>query len=314
MKNTMNKVVLSAALACGVTFVPNVFAQQPSEADVKVTPVRRGIYMISGDGGNITVQTGQQGILLVDTGFAPLAPKVMAEVRKLGRGPVHYIINTHVHPDHVGGNEAMTKLIPPNRAQPLLIIAQENVLNRMTKPVTGNETPPVQAGLPTDEYFLPFKDLHYNGEAVIVYHEPAAHTDGDSLVLFRGTDVISTGDLFTPDGYPFIDIERGGSVKGLVDALNHILDLAVPADKQEGGTIIIPGHGRLCEEAEVVEFRDMVVIIRDRIQDMMKKGMSLAQIKDAKPSLDYDTQYVGPNSFIKADQFVESIYKSLGGK
>jgi glyoxylase-like metal-dependent hydrolase (beta-lactamase superfamily II) len=196
----------------------------------------------------------------------------------------------------------------------LLIIAQENVLNRMTKPVTGNETPPLEIGLPSDEYYLPFKDLHYNDEAIIIYHEPNAHTDGDSVVLFRGSDVISAGDIFTPEGYPFIDLERGGSIAGEIAALNHILDLTVPADKQEGGTVVIPGHGHLCEEAEVVEYRDMVVIVRDRIADLMKKGMTLAQIQAAQPTFDYDTQYVSPNSFVKANQFVEAVYKSLGGK
>jgi len=290
-------------------------AQQPSaDAPIEVLHVRGGIYMISGDGGNITVQVGEQGVLMVDTGFAPLAPKVLAEIRKLSKGPVHYIINTHVHPDHVGGNAAFAKLIPPNRAQPLTIIAQENVLNRMTKPVTAGETPAIELGLPTDEYYLPFKDLHYNSEAIFAYHEPNAHTDGDSVVLFRGSDVIATGDIFTPEGYPFIDLERGGSVNGEIAALNHILDLAVPADKQEGGTQIIPGHGRICEEADVVEYRDMIVIVRDRIQDMMKKGMTLAQIKAAQPAIDYDTQYVNAKSFVKTEPFVESIYKSLGGK
>src|SRR5665213_1166249 len=291
-----------------------------TEAQLQVLPVRPAsaangaIYMISGDGGNVTVQVGSQGVLLVDTGLAPLAEKAMAEIRKLSKAPIRYIINTHVHPDHVGGNETFAKMIPPNRAQPLLIIAQENVLNRMTAPVTGSTTPPYQIGLPTDEYYLPFKDLHYNNEAIIVYHEPNAHTDGDSVVLFRGSDVVSAGDIFTPDGYPFIDVERGGSVQGEIAALNFILDLAVPADKQEGGTLIIPGHGHLCEEAEVVEYRNMIVIVKDRIQDMLKKGMTLAQIKAAQPTLDYDTQYVSPNSFVKTDQFVEAVYKSLGGK
>lgn len=292
--------------------------QQP---DLQVLQVRKGasgtgIYMISGDGGNITVQAGEQGVLLVDTGLAGngLPAKAMAEIRKISQRPIHYIINTHVHPDHVGGNEAFAKMIPPNRAQPLLIIAQENVLNRMTKPVTGNETPPYQLGLPTDEYYLPFKDLHYNGEAIFVYHEPNAHTDGDSVILFRGSDVISAGDVFTPDGYPFIDLERGGSVLGEIAALNHILDLAVPADKQEGGTLVIPGHGHLCEEAEVVEYRNMIVIVKDRIQDMIKKGMNLDQVKATHPTIDYDTQYVSPNSFVKADQFIEAVYKTLGGK
>jgi glyoxylase-like metal-dependent hydrolase (beta-lactamase superfamily II) len=140
----------------------------------------------------------------------------------------------------------------------------------------------------------------------MVYHMPAAHTDGDSIVLFRRSDVISSGDLFTPDKYPVIDLANGGSVQGLIDGLNKILEMAVAGKYQEGGTFVIPGHGRLCDEADVVEFRDMVTIIRDRIEDMRKKGRTLEQVKAAKASRDYDTQYSG-----SPDAFVESIYKSL---
>ena len=125
----------------------------------------------------------------------------------------------------------------------------------------------------------------------MVYHMPAAHTDGDSVVFFRRSDVISAGDIFTPNNYPFLDLARGGSVQGEIDALNHIIELTVPAKYQEGGTYVIPGHGRLCEEADVVEYRDMVTIIRDRIQDLIRKGKTLDQVKAAKPTLDYDTQY-----------------------
>ena len=165
--------------------------------------------------------------------------------------------------------------------------------------------------MPEDEYFTPFKDLRFNGEAIIIYHEPNAHTDGDSVVLFRGSDVVSTGDIFTPEGYPLIDLQRGGSIEGEISALNHILDLTVPGKTQDGGTYVIPGHGRICDEADVVEFRDMVVIIRDRIKEMIKRRMTLDQVKAAKPSRDYDTEYISENSFVKADQFVEAIYKSL---
>jgi glyoxylase-like metal-dependent hydrolase (beta-lactamase superfamily II) len=298
-----------------------VLAQQQNfdNVQIRVVPVQGNVYLLAGAGGNTTVQVGKDGVLMVDTQFAPLAPKIMAEIQKLTDAPLLYIVNTHVHPDHVGGNEAFAKMAPPDQPelaggraglQPLRIIAQENVLNRMTKPA-GKETPTPQLGLPEDEYFTPSKDLRLNGEAIIIYHEPNAHTDGDSIVLFRGSDVISTGDIFTPGGYPFLDLERGGSVQGEIAALNHILELTVPGKTQEGGTYVIPGHGRICDEADVVEYRDMIVIVRDRIRDMAKKGMTLEQIKAAKPTRDYDTEYVSNNSFVKADQFVEAVYKSL---
>jgi glyoxylase-like metal-dependent hydrolase (beta-lactamase superfamily II) len=156
--------------------------------------------------------------------------------------------------------------------------------------------------------------MHFNGEAVILYHEEKAHTDGDTVVLFRGSDVIATGDIFTPERYPYIDLANGGSVQGEIAALNHILELTVPADKEEGGTLVIPGHGRLCDEIDVVEYRDMIVIVRDRIQDGMKKGKNLEQIQAARPTLDYDTRYVTREGGVKAGAFVETIYKSLGGK
>jgi glyoxylase-like metal-dependent hydrolase (beta-lactamase superfamily II) len=165
-----------------------------------------------------------------------------------------------------------------------------------------------------DEYFTKFKDLHFNGEAIIIYHEPNAHTDGDSVVLFRGSDVVSTGDIFTPERYPFIDLERGGSLQGEIDALNHILDLTVPAHTEEGGTYVIPGHGRLCDEDDVVEYRDMIVIVRDRIQDLIKKGKNLEQVKAARPTLDYDGRFVSKGNSASPDQFIETVYKSLGGK
>jgi len=314
MRILLASVLLSAGL---------LYAQPSGSTQIQILPVQGNIYMITGAGGNITLQTGKEGVLLVDSGLAATQPQVLAEIRRLTNAPILYLINTHVHPDHVGGNEGFSGTRSTlagdarNNAriegdQALKIIGHENVLNRMTTPV-GKETPPPQYGLPVDEYATPFKDLRFNGEGIVIYHEPKAHTDGDSIVFFRGSDVISTGDIFTPGRYPFIDIERGGSVNGEIDALDHLLDLTIPGKTQEGGTYIIPGHGRICDEADLVEFRDMVVIIRDRIQIMIKKGMALDQIQAARPTLDYDTEYVDANSFIKAGQFVEAIYKSLSG-
>ena len=300
-------VFLAAALTQG---------QQQNLDNVQLTvlPVQGNVYAVFGAGSNIAVQVGRDGVLMVDTSFAPLAPKIMAEIRKLNQGPLRYIVNTHVHADHTGGNEAFAKMVKPDPAEPLAVIAHETVLNRMTKPVTGSTTPPPQLGLPVDEYFTRFKDLHFNGEAIFIYHEPNAHTDGDSVILFRGSDVVAAGDLFSPDSYPFLDLDRGGTLQGEIDALNHILELTVPAHTQEGGTYVLPGHGRICDEADVVEYRDMVVIVRDRVRDLISKGRTLDQIKEARPTLDYDGRYSSPTGFIKPDQFVESVYRSLTKK
>ena len=308
----MTLLVSVSLLAGAIDAQPNR-AGQPQNFDnveLHLIPVQGNVYLLMGAGGNMTVQVGSDGVLLVDTMFAPLAPRIAAEIKKLSPLPIRYIIDTHVHGDHVGGNEALARMGAPGASQTdtggATIIAHENVVNRMTKPAAAGQTPPPTPGLPNDEYFTRTKDLYFNGEPIFVIHEPNAHTDGDSIVLFRRSDTISTGDIFTPERYPFLDLERGGSVQGELDALNHIIHLTVPAHLQEGGTRVIPGHGRLCDEAEVVEYRNMITIVRDRIQAMIKTGMTLEQVKAAKPTLDYDTQYGS------GDAFVEAVFKSLG--
>jgi glyoxylase-like metal-dependent hydrolase (beta-lactamase superfamily II) len=161
--------------------------------------------------------------------------------------------------------------------------------------------------------FVPRKDLYFNGEAIEILHQPAAHTDGDSLVFFRRTDVVSTGDVFTTTGYPVIRPEDGGSIDGVIAALNRIIEITVPEEKQEGGTLVIPGHGRLCDEADVVEYRDMVTIVRDRIRSMVDMGMTLRQVQAAKPTADYDGRYGATSGRWTTEQFVAAAYESLKG-
>ena len=329
MRRLIHGVLLAAAvLAIGLG---RILAQSvpAGGGGLETLRVQRNVYAVFGAGGNVTVQVGDEGVLVVDSGLAASAGALLAEIRKLSNRPIRFLINTHFHPDHVGGNVAFSSApVDPrpdfaaNAAaaadplQPLNIIAHEHVLNRMTAalaPLAAGQTGGSERlrGMPIDEYFVPSKDMHFNGEAIILYHDANAHTDGDSMILFRGSDVVSAGDVFTPGSYPFIDVANGGSVSGEIAALNHLLQLAVPAHTQEGGTYIVPGHGRLSDEADVVEFRDMIVIVRDRVQDMIRKKMTLDQIKAARPTRDYDPQYVTPASFVKADQFVESVYKGL---
>jgi glyoxylase-like metal-dependent hydrolase (beta-lactamase superfamily II) len=290
-------------------------------AELHVLPVQGNVYMLVGGGGNVTIQVGDDGVLLVDTSYAQLSDTILAEIRKLSNKPIRYIINTHVHLDHVGGNENLGKAgrtvsggnVGADAPTGATIIAHENVLNGMSAP-TGTQAPFPFAAWPTDTYFTKQKELFFNNEAVVVVHQPAAHTDGDSVVYFRRSDVVSTGDLFVTTSYPIIDQQRGGSINGTLKALNYLLDLAIPKDKQEGGTYIIPGHGRLCDEADLLEYRDMVTIIRDRIEDLVKKGRTLEQVKAAKPTLDYDGRYGSDAGPWTTAMFIEAVFRDLSKK
>lgn len=273
-------------------------------------PVQGNTYMLAGAGGNTTLQVGKDGVLVVDTQYAEMAPKILSEIRKLSDKPIVWMVNTHIDQDHSGGNAALAKLGRGPGPRPR-IIAHENVLNRMTQRVP-NQPPVPDEALPNDEYGTPQKDLFFNGEAVVIYHMARAHTDGDSIVFFRRSDVVSVGDIFTPDQWPAIDLARGGSVEGTLDALNYILTLTVPERYQDGGTLVVPGHGRISNEADVVEYRNMLTIVRDRVQDLLKKGMTLEQVKAARPARDYETEYSERGQWTK-DMFVEAVYRSLNG-
>lgn len=291
--------------------------------ELHILPVQGNVYMLVGAGGNIAVQVGSQGVLLVDAGLAQFSDKVIAAVRTLSDKPIRYIINTHFHPDHVGGNEALAKTSGGSAREVTLIntpgetaalsvqiIAHQNVFDRMSTPPAGQKPYP-ETAWPTDTYLGAEKEVYFNGEAVQMFHPAAAHTDGDTMAYFRRSDVLSTGDIFMTNSYPIIDLKNGGSLQGEIDGLNKVLEIAIPAHHEEGGTYIIPGHGRLCDEFDVLEYRDMVTIVRDRIQAMIKKGMTLDQVKAAHPTIDWDPRYNTPAAFWTADQFVEAAYKSL---
>ena len=300
-------------------------ATPPPAAEVHILPVQGNIAMLVGAGGNITVQTGNDGVLLVDTGLAPMSDKVLAAVHSLSDKTIRYIIDTHVHADHVGGNEAISKSgktiaggnvvgdIGTSASSQATIFAFQTVLDRMSTAAPGSPAAP-QAAWPTDTYTTPERRIFFNNEGVEMIHVPAAHTDGDTMVFFRRSDVISTGDIFVTNGYPIVDLDHGGNIQGVIDGLNRIVEMAIPADEQEGGTLIIPGHGRLCDVADVVYYQEMVIIIRDRIQDMIKKGMSLEQVVAAKPTRDYDPRYGSTTGFWTTDKFVTAVYKSLRAK
>jgi cyclase len=292
-----------------------------ASAKIEVLPVRGNVYMLVGPIGNSAVQIGDDGVLVVDTQFAELSDKILAAIRTLSSKPLRYVVNTHAHPDHTGGNEPIARAgititggnvagTITDAAVGAAVIAHENVLLAMTQ-----RDPPAPSGaLPTDTYFVDQKDLYFDGEAVLLMYQPAAHTNGDTVVYFRGSDVIVAGDVFVTTTYPYIDEAAGGNIEGIIAALNRILKIAVPADKAEGGTLIVPGHGRLCDEADVVHYRDMLTIIRDRIAAMVKQGMTLAQVQAAQPTRDYDGRYGATSGFWTTEQFVAAAYRSLGGR
>jgi glyoxylase-like metal-dependent hydrolase (beta-lactamase superfamily II) len=236
--------------------------------------------------------------------------------------PLRYIINTSDAPEHIGGNEKFATSgffpraggLPAGVGRTASVVAHENVLNRMNGSVGKQPSP--EKGWPTDTYFDDLYKLpeFFNGEAVIVYGEPNANTDGDSIVFFRHSEVISAGNIFSTVSYPVIELDKGGSIQGVIKGLNHILDLAVGEYRAQGGTWVIPTHGRLSDTADVASYRNMLVMISDRIQDSIRKGMTLEQVKASRPTLDFDGRYGSKTGTWTTDMFIEAVYKSLKEK
>ena len=294
-----------------VTNVGRPLSGPPGEADrlttdVQTIHVQGNVHMIVGAGANIAVQVGDDGVVVVDTGNGQLTDKVLAAIRSLSKNEIRWIINTEFDRDHAAGNEAISKAGRTVNGNPAAVVAHENASARMAQAGVADD------GRPFNTYFEHARDFPFNGEPVMIYHDDGAHTDSGSMVMFRRSDVIVAGDAFLTTTYPVIDAKNGGSVAGIIRSLNRILDLAVPSKfLQEGGTYIIPGHGRIADEADVVEYRDMVVIVGERIADMVKKGMTLEQVKAARPTIDYDLRYGADSGPWTTAMFVEAIYNEM---
>ena len=347
--------VALAAVSAGTL----AYAQQGA-GDLHVMPIRGNVFMIVGGGSNVTVSAGIDGILLVDTGSAAMADKMLEKVMEVGRmvagspapmttcvgpncypagslgpfqpfgfagpsysaviasprplKPIRWIIQTTVDPAHNGatgklaaagttfnGGEA-GRLV--GERPPATIIGHENLLKRMTL----GKFP--ETSWPSETYYIPIYKMsqYVNGEGIQMYHVPAANTDADTIVYFRYSDVISAGDLFTPGRYPVIDVAKGGTVNGVIDGLNKVIEIAFPEYRHQGGTMIVGGYGRLGDTADVAIYRNMVEIVRDRIQDLKKDGKTLPQIKAVKPTLDFDGIYGAP------DKFIDAVYQTLGDR
>ncbi len=282
--------------------------------------VKGQIYVVDGAGVNITVQIGDEAIVFVDTPDPSYIEEMMSLIREISNAPVRQVITTALDPLHLAGNEAIENLgfrgfggrgagvdiaIGGNTSG-VTLLAHENVLNRFY--LADND---VESLTLTTTYFTPSFDFYMNNEGIAVYHMPNAHTDGDSIVFFRSSDVISLGDLLVQGQYPDIDISSGGGVNGFIEALNFTLALMIPGPNAEGGTYVVPGHGRIGDEIDVVEYRNMLVIVRDRVQNMMAQGSNLNQILASNLSLDYDTEYGGHRGGPSSEEFITAIYQSL---
>jgi cyclase len=300
----------------------------PASDEIKVLPVQGNVYMLVGDGGNIVVQIGDQGPFVVDTGAGKLSAKVVAAIRALSPRPIQFIVNTSLHSAHTGGNASLAAAgedpsvegsffagqapiaatgffaDPAHRAT---LIAQNNVLVRMQ----AAKTPPDL--IPQDTYLRERRRKWHNAEGIDMFYEPNASTDGDTIVHFRQSDVIAAGDIFDMTKYPFIDTKNGGSVQGEIAALNNILEKTVYKHDEDGGTMIVPGHGRLSDEYDLGEYREMVSIIRDRVQAAIDSGASLDQVKAARLTADYDPRFGATEGPWTTDMFVEAVYTSLQG-
>jgi cyclase len=356
MKST---VFAAAGLAAALLAAAPRGAQptRPAGHDLEILPAHGNVYMIAGAGGNIAASVGKDGVLLVDSGVAAGSDQVLEAVGRLTRlvqskeppgdlrwgaetrgtlqnslnplgppKPIRYIVNTHFHADHTGGNEKLAKAGRTftggnvagdiaDAGQGAAILAYENTLNHMSAP-TGSQAPTPEAAWPTDTFHQDSMKLShfFNGDAVRIIHVPNAHTDGDVVVYFRGSDVLVSGDIFQMTTYPFIDVDHGGTINGIIEGCNRMLDIVIPEFRMEGGTMVVPGHGRLADGADLAYYRDMLTIIRDRAQALIKQGKTLDQVKAARITADYDPRWGLNTTTWSTERFVEAVYRTLAPK
>ena len=308
---TGHRMVAAALTAVCIVAVAVAGAQNPNDrfagVELTVLPVGGQVHMVQrpGGGGNVGVFAGPDGVLLVDSLFAPLAERLIAAVRSVSDGEIRFLINTHVHPDHIGGNE-------PLAARDVLIFAHDNVrvraLERLRFPRRGGSfAPRPSAGARPVVTYNDAVSFHFNGEEVRAFLAPAAHTDGDTFVHFPESDVLHLGDVFRTTSYPIIDVYNGGTVAGTIGALEKAIAMAGP------DTRVIPGHGlHVVGRDAMVEFLDMIVDVRDRVRGLISQGYTLEQVMDAAPTAAYDARW-GQEATWTANDFVPVVFYELGG-
>jgi len=271
-----------------LTLASSVFAQQDFSS-VEIIPhhVAGSVYYLEGRGGNIGLSIGEDGIIMIDDQFAPLTEKIVAAIRSLSDGEIRFLINTHVHGDHTGGNENLGNM-------GVLILARDEIRVRLAQQAPA-------AALPV----LTYSDaitIHLNGEEVYAFPVPPAHTDGDTFIHFKDSDVVHTGDVFRTTAFPVIDTNNGGTLKGTLEALGRLIGVAGPNTK------ILPGHGVVSNREDVMGFRDMVLDVSGQVEDLMARNMSYDQVARADPTAAYNAQYGDP------DRFLRALYTELGGE
>jgi glyoxylase-like metal-dependent hydrolase (beta-lactamase superfamily II) len=326
--------LLAALLSNALGWSGGAAAQQPAarggEADgLDVQKLRDNVYLIAGAGSNIVAQVGPIGVVLVDSGSTEAAPRVLAALRRITPLPVRYIINTSMDRDHVGGNQVLTasglSILPGavvagaglddalvSNAGKASVLAHENVQTRMSEATGANAYPfPLW---PTKTFAFHAYAMYLNGEGFRIIHQPAAHTDGDVIVELRRNDVIVTGDVIDTTRFPMIDVARGGSVQGLIDSLNRLMDMTIfnlPLQWNDDRTLLVPGHGRVYDKLDLLEYRDAITVVRDRVADLIKDGKNLQQVKAANPTLGYRSEYGTDRGEWTTDMFVETIFNEL---